>query len=147
MKYILQENFILTEAMKDSPSIPKKGDKVDWRAVFNTQHPINQSGDEYEKLSSTALWDRFFTDEEFVVTGITESGAGAYCKKLGEAFKIEVLEYGFDITVNPFLAYLKNTVFKDASGFARLENCYSGLHNALVKHLIVEGNLTGNKHD
>lgn len=127
--------FILTEKLSDDRTVPTLSDGVpDWRKIFSEAHPIdeNKESSTYEGMTTPQLWDKFFTDEEFkLATGINKAGAGTLLhNKFGDTFSSELMDLGFNKTVNPFLTFLENTYLLHPDKYLGLEQGYNAIHNA-----------------
>lgn len=74
---------------------------------------------------------------------------GAIVEQLGDAFMLEVNNFGFDQKENPFIAYL-NILFKLHQNkkawhivISNLQIAYPSIHNAYVKRIITDDDLRG----
>lgn len=158
MRFILQE--ALLNDVSDANTIPKidtpKGTAPDWMKIFSTKHPIDETkiNDDplpYAGMSSTDLWNAFWSKDDFLLaTGIETSTAnpGELCREnMGTTLRDEMYSLGFNKSSNPFLKLIEDTYLKNTSTFSEFPNKYNALHNSYLKGYITWTDLASNTTD
>lgn len=127
------KKFILLEDVNAQgfPILKSEG-IIDWGTVFSETHPISVSGNDYERMELSELWDMCL--EEIVSkTKLTKT----FLDSLGEAFFIEIKEFGTSIRLNPFINFLVNNRPSES-----ISNIWPGIHNCFVYNYIKKIDLT-----
>lgn len=148
MKYILEEvdnqqtSFVLSEANPATPGpLPRPVPPTPKGTVNNVVNDARIAEVGWEQLYKNAstkedldkFW-KFYYEKEW--------GANTdKIKKLGEAFKDELINLGFDNILNPFITYLKENNSNKLDWFTR--ESYTALHNAVVNKLVTLDDIKG----
>ena len=134
-KYILLESDLREEAEIDFPKL-SNGNK-DWKTIFSVPHPIKNLADakniteisKYPYLTTQKLWDMCLLEFESLLR--TDSKT---ITKFGEAFRLEVFEYGIELSQNPFLFFLKNKNLINTN----IYKIWPAIHNGFIRNKITD---------